>query len=86
MQSPIVVTGGAGAIGSQLVKRLIADDFSPTVIDNLSSGYKWLLPQDIALIKHDITDIEEENTFGISGGTVFHLAAFFANQNSVDHP
>ncbi|KKW45849.1 MAG: hypothetical protein UY96_C0013G0006 [Parcubacteria group bacterium GW2011_GWB1_56_8] len=86
MDSPIIVTGGAGAIGSQLVKRLVHDEFAPTVIDNLSSGHKWLLPKDVSVLERDVADIEQESTFGLSGGTVFHLAAFFANQNSVENP
>jgi nucleoside-diphosphate-sugar epimerase len=57
------------------------------VIDNLASGYRWLLPEDdrIVFIEDDIAgraleSLEEKDAF------VFHLAAFFANQNSVDHP
>ena len=43
----VVVTGGAGAIGSRLVRRVLADGAAEViVIDDLSSGYEWLLPQD----------------------------------------
>lgn len=84
----VVVTGGAGAIGSRLVAALLDQGASRVVVvDDLSSGYEWLLPQDprLTLIKGDIagpgnlpSDVEQP--------FVFHLAAFFANQNSVDHP
>lgn len=83
-----VVTGGAGAIGSRLVRRLLRDGVGEvTVVDDLSSGYSWLLPDDprVRLVTADVcslagTDIEA------SGSLVFHLAAFFANENSVNHP
>ena len=85
-----VVTGGAGAIGSRLVHRVLAMASEPsmvTVIDDLSSGYEWLLPDvpNVTLVRRDVTEIADA---GISarGALVFHLAAFFANQNSVDHP
>ena len=42
-----VITGGAGAIGSRLVRRVLADGAeSAMVVDDLSSGYRWLLPDD----------------------------------------
>ena len=84
----VVVTGGAGAIGSRLVRRLLAEDAeSVYVIDNLSSGYEWLLPADdrVSLDVRDVCDIFSIQT-NFETPLVFHLAAFFANQNSVDHP
>jgi UDP-glucose 4-epimerase len=83
-----VVTGGAGAIGSRLVRRLLNDGFHRvTVIDDLSSGYAWLLPRDerVELLEFDVCDLPQRNVAG-ENPYVFHLAAFFANQNSVDHP
>src|SRR6185437_57494 len=42
-----VVTGGAGAIGSRLVRRLLDDGAERVdVLDDLSSGHDWLLPSD----------------------------------------
>jgi UDP-glucose 4-epimerase len=84
----VVVTGGAGAIGSWLVRRLLARDVGRVeVVDNLSSGYEWLLPSDprVRLTRGDVCRIFD---LGLQANAplVFHLAAFFANQNSVDHP
>lgn len=84
----VLVTGGAGAIGSRLVRRLLADGARRVVVvDDLSSGYAWLLPDDarVTLHVHDVADIASL-PIALDRPTVFHLAAFFANQNSVDHP
>jgi nucleoside-diphosphate-sugar epimerase len=85
----ILVTGGAGAIGSRLVRKLLELDVFVIVLDNLSSGYSWNLPQsnDMLFIRGDITnDIDLKRVFNEKPEIIFHLAAFFANQNSVDYP
>lgn len=86
--SDVVITGGAGAIGSQLVRRVLASGASSVVvIDDLSSGYEWLLPEDprVRLVVADVCDLPTMD-LDVRRPVVFHLAAFFANQNSVDHP
>jgi len=86
----ILVTGGAGAIGSNLVRALLkADPERIIVIDDLSSGYEWLLPKEdrVYFIRGSILDEERmKRVFSFKPHIVFHLAAHFANQNSVDHP
>lgn len=86
----VLVTGGAGCIGSNLVRGLLHTNASKiTVIDDLSSARVWNLPKDdrVQFIKSSILD-EEALKFAFSSKPeiVFHLAAHFANQNSVDHP
>ena len=84
----MVVTGGAGAIGSRLVSRTLALGAERVVvIDNLTSGYSWLLPQHpcLRLVQTDVCDLLDIE-LDVANPTVFHLAAFFANQNSIDHP
>ncbi len=85
----ILVTGGAGMIGSHLVEALLDRGCEISVIDNFSSGY----PQNIAeypnarLFNLDIADDEGlDEVFENGYDVVFHLAANFANRNSVDHP
>jgi nucleoside-diphosphate-sugar epimerase len=88
MITSAVVTGGSGAIGSMLVRRLLADGAERVVVvDDLSSGYAWLLPDDprVELIVDDVVNLPALD-LGVEAPHVFHLAAFFANQNSVDHP
>ncbi|MGH9522406.1 MAG: NAD-dependent epimerase/dehydratase family protein, partial [Terriglobales bacterium] len=84
----VVVTGGAGAIGSRLVRRVLREEpESVTVVDDLSSGYEWLLPDDrrVRFIRADVAKLMDSG-LRLERPVVFHLAAFFANQNSVDHP
>jgi UDP-glucose 4-epimerase len=83
-----VVTGGAGAIGARLIRRLLNEGAKKVlVIDDLSSGYDWLLPGDerVRLVRQDVANIGEADLH-VDAPVVFALAAFFANQNSVDHP
>lgn len=86
----ILVTGGAGAIGSNLCMAL--SDLGAKlviVLDDLSSSYEWNIPsrKNIMFVKGSVTDdIALKRVFAEEPEHVFHLAAFFANQNSVDYP
>lgn len=86
----ILVTGGAGAIGTNLVKTLAGYGAKLVIIlDNLSASYKWIIPSlpNIMFIEGDVTnDIDLKRVFNENPKIVFHLAAFFANQNSIDYP
>lgn len=86
----VLVTGGAGCIGSNLIQSLAtADATSVTVVDDLSSSFEWNLPEGptIKFVKGDILDDKTlDRAFSSKPEVVFHLAAHFANQNSVDHP
>jgi len=85
-----VVSGGGGAIGSRLVRRLLDDGFIVRVLDDFSSGYQWLLPKHPNLFV-ELFDISEPCDGALrrritKGADVYHLAAHFANQNSTEHP
>ena len=85
----ILVTGGAGFVGSHLIDTLINHDQEIVCLDNFSTGKKVNIEtkkEDITIIEGDIRnkDILESALVGVE--CVFHLAAHFANQNSVDHP
>jgi len=86
----VLVTGGAGAIGSNLTRALAkAGAKMVIVLDNLSAGYKWNVPSlpNVMFVEGDITnDTDLKRVFNEKPEIVFHLAAFFANQNSVDYP
>jgi len=84
----VVVTGGSGAIGSRLVRRLLKEPLDRlVVIDDFSSGSRWLLPGDprLVVVDADVNSLPDL-ALEVQNPIVFHLAALFANQNSVDHP
>jgi UDP-glucose 4-epimerase len=87
----ILVTGGSGAIGSNLVRSLLlrADTECIVTLDNHSSGHRENISDDkkLILVEGDICDdaiLEQAFSHGITH--VYHLAANFANQNSVNNP
>ena len=83
----ILITGGAGFIGTNLVKSLVDLGYSIIVVDNFSSGYKHNVSDNIVLIEGNLQDESVLNlAFSYSPSYVYHLAALFANQNSVDNP
>ncbi|KZX11046.1 NAD-dependent epimerase/dehydratase family protein [Methanobrevibacter filiformis] len=86
----VLVTGGAGCVGSNLSREIAKLDAEKVIIlDNLSSAYEWNIPDldNIEFIKGDILDDAVlKRVFKEKPTKVFHLAAHFANQNSVDNP
>ena len=83
----ILVTGGAGAIGSRLVRQLVPQH-QVLVLDDLSSGFiENLRDLQVRFWRGSIVDEEIlREVFAARPTVVFHLAANFANQNSVDYP
>lgn len=81
----ILVTGGAGFIGSHLVKTLVQNQYTVFVIDNLVTGKKEYLPEGITFIQKDIN---EEGAFdGLEKiDAIVHLAAQVDARASVDNP
>ena len=88
--SIVLVTGGAGCIGSNLSRKFSELNVKKVIIlDDLSSSYEWNIPkaENIKFVKGSILDDEMlKRVFKERPDYVFHLAAHFANQNSVDNP
>ncbi len=84
----ILVTGGAGFIGSNLVKDLIEKGNSITVLDNFMSGYRSNLDPfpSIRVIDGDIRDKNAVESAMKGAEVVFHLAASVGNKRSIDEP
>lgn len=86
----ILITGGAGCIGSNLVRALVKVNVEKvTVLDDFSSAPRWNLPNHPKIFLVNGGILGEENlkrAFSDRPQYVFHLAAHFANQNSIDDP
>jgi UDP-glucose 4-epimerase len=84
----ILVTGGAGYIGSITARRLIEKGYNVVILDNLSRGNKFSLSENISFINCDIADEElvsgAINKYQIDA--VIHFAAFAYVGESVENP
>jgi UDP-glucose 4-epimerase len=58
----ILVTGGAGYIGSHMVLELLDAGERPVVLDNLSTGFRWAVPPSVPLVVGDCGDQEQVRT------------------------
>lgn len=83
----ILVIGGAGYIGSHVVKALLRENFAVTVYDNFSTGQTCNLAQEAELVEGDILDFAHLEKV-MKGGfdAVIHLAAKKAVGKSMENP
>ncbi|MBI3898413.1 MAG: NAD-dependent epimerase/dehydratase family protein [Gammaproteobacteria bacterium] len=84
----VLVTGGAGFIGSHLTERLLAAGHRVRVLDNLSTGKRVNLPTHAAFefIEGDIRDADRVRAAVTGCEAIVHLAAVASVQASVDDP
>jgi len=81
-----LVTGGAGFIGSNIVRRLLELGHEPVVLDNVSSGYRENLVPGVAFVEGDVRDRESVKAAIDGCGVVLHLAASVGNARSIADP
>tara|TARA_E500000178_G_C16884401_1_gene690545 strand:+ start:17 stop:871 length:855 start_codon:yes stop_codon:yes gene_type:complete len=79
----VLVTGGVGFIGSNLIKHLVKNDYRVTSIDNYSTGS---INNEIKGVKYINDDIENINKIKNNFDLCFHLAAQSRVQPSFDNP
>ena len=81
----VLVTGGAGFIGSHLSEALLAKGYHVRILDNLVYGHTEWVPQGAELIQGDICDLGtcHQAMLGVSG--VFHCAAMSRSAPSSDN-
>lgn len=86
--SRILVTGGAGYIGSHTVRQLIRAGFDVTVIDNLYSGFRWAVDPAAEFVEADVGDLAlvSELLRERKIGAVIHFAGHVVVFESVDDP
>ncbi|MBS0232734.1 MAG: UDP-glucose 4-epimerase GalE [Proteobacteria bacterium] len=84
----VLVTGGAGYIGSHMVLELLDAAEDVVVIDNLSTGFRWMVDRRAALIVADIADAElVKETIRSHGVTaIIHFAGSIVVPDSVADP
>lgn len=87
-KTPVLVTGGAGYIGSHAVLALVDGGWPVTVIDNLTTGFRFAVPDGVPLYEGDIEDgtllarIFEKQQIG----AVMHFAGSIIVPESVEDP
>ncbi|MBN1695484.1 NAD-dependent epimerase/dehydratase family protein [candidate division WOR-3 bacterium] len=87
MKNKVIVTGGAGFIGSHLVDRLISMGMEVLIIDNLSSGSEENLNKMAEFLKKDICDDDIDAVIKkYSPSFIFHLAAQIDVRKSLADP
>ncbi len=82
----ILVTGGAGFIGSNTVRLLCDQGMEVTVLDNLSFGYKEFVDERAQFIKGDLLNKDTVNQALLGVDKVFHFAAISIIKQSIDDP
>jgi len=89
--SKIIVTGGAGFIGSHIVDRILREGYEVLVIDDLSQGRldnisQHLSDENFKFIKADIRDSERINTIVKDADAILHQAAVVSVTRSLEDP
>ena len=83
----LLVTGGAGYIGSVVAHQLLEAGHETVVLDNLSKGYERAVPEGSRFLKGDLLDAEEVgSTLSEGFDGVLHFAALSLVGESVEEP
>ena len=85
---PVLVTGGAGYIGSHAVLALKDAGWPVAVIDNFSTGFEFAIPEGVALYRGDIADQDLLARIFAEQGTkaIMHFAGSIVVPESVENP
>lgn len=92
MKRPVLVTGGAGYIGSHAVLALTDAGWPVAVLDDLSTGFRFAVPDGVAFYEGDIADtgllgrIFAEQGIGEGSGAIMHFAGSIVVPESVADP
>jgi len=87
MDKRILVTGGAGFIGSSMADELLKRGYKVTVIDNLSTGLKEYINKKVTFIRGDVKNPGDiEKCFKNKIDAIFHIAGCASTIKSFDDP
>jgi UDP-glucose 4-epimerase len=85
---PVMVTGGAGYIGSHAVLALLDAGWPVVVVDNLATGFRWSIPDTATFVQGDVSDVvlmtDVIREYRI--GAILHFAGSLLVQESVADP
>ncbi len=81
-----LVTGGAGFIGSNLTRTLLAEGYEVVVLDDLSTGFRANLGEEVDFVEGDVRAEEDVARAMRGADVVFHLAASVGNARSIADP
>ena len=82
----VLVTGGAGFIGSHLVEDLVAKDHDVTVLDNFSNKQTKMPGTGFEVIEGDVCDLKRAMEVTKAVDVVYHLAAVLGVEYAYQHP
>jgi UDP-glucose 4-epimerase len=84
----VLVTGGAGYIGSHAVLALRDAGWPVAVIDNLTTGFRWAIPDDVAFVEGDVADMALVGRIIADHaiGAILHFAGSIVVPESVTDP
>ncbi len=84
----LLVTGGAGYIGSHMVRELVRAGHKVVVVDSLLTGHEDTIPKDVMFVQADIRDRSEvtEVLRAYDVGAIFHFASRIQVGESVSNP
>ena len=87
MQSKILVTGGAGYVGSHACKALAAAGYTPVSFDNLSNGHDWAVKWGPLVVGDVLNPADLDDVFeAYKPAAVMHFAALIEVGESVKRP
>ncbi len=84
----VMITGGAGYIGSHMVWELLDHNEDVVVVDNLSTGFEWALPENVPFVNADVGDREamEQVMADHNVDVIVHFAGSVIVPESVENP
>ena len=84
----VLVTGGAGYIGSHMVLALLDAGEKVVVLDNLSTGHRWAVPDEVEFVIGDIgdRDLVQKLVEQYSIEAIIHFAGSIVVPESIEDP